>query len=64
MAGDRACKICHMIVPENVQQCPVCKSTNLSKNFDGLVIIIDPEGSEIAKRLHIRRAGTYAIRVR
>ncbi|MFX0092810.1 MAG: transcription elongation factor subunit Spt4 [Candidatus Hodarchaeota archaeon] len=64
MAGERACKTCHIIVQENVQQCPVCKSTNLSRNFSGLVIIIDPEDSEVAKRLHIRRPGTYAIRVR
>jgi len=59
---EKACRRCHYITEENV--CPNCKSTDLSEDFSGLVIIFDPENSLIAKTLKIQRKGRYAIRVR
>ena len=44
--------------------CPNCKSKSLSDDFSGLVIILDPEGSNIARIMNIERKGRYAIRVR
>jgi DNA-directed RNA polymerase subunit E" len=44
--------------------CPNCKSSNLSDDWTGLVIIIDPENSEIAKKMNIKNPGKYALRVR
>jgi len=51
-----------MISSESV--CPNCKATSLSDDFSGLVIILDPEGSAIARAMKVKEKGRYAIRVR
>lgn len=42
--------------------CPVCKSTNLSTSWKGMVIILDPN-SEVAKALKISEPDKYALYV-
>lgn len=59
---EKACKNCRFI--SNGSVCPNCKSTNLSDDWTGLVVIIDPEKSEIAKKMGIKSPGRYAVRVR
>jgi DNA-directed RNA polymerase subunit E" len=59
---EKACKNCRFI--SNGPVCPNCKSTNLSDDWSGLVIILDPATSEVGKRMGIKAAGRYAIRVR
>lgn len=54
------CRNCLRFTTEKI--CPVCKSTNLSQSWKGLVIINDPE-SEIAKALKIKLPGRYALYV-
>jgi DNA-directed RNA polymerase subunit E" len=44
--------------------CPSCKTSNLSDDFTGLVIIFDPKASTIAKVMKIDKKGRYALRVR
>jgi len=44
--------------------CPNCKSSNLSDDWTGIVIVMDPEHSEIAEKMGIKAPGKYAIRVR
>jgi DNA-directed RNA polymerase subunit E" len=56
----QVCRNCRRFTTEKV--CPVCKSTNLSNSWKGMVIIINPE-SDIAKSLEISEAGTYALYV-
>ncbi|BDC35616.1 MAG: DNA-directed RNA polymerase, subunit E'' [Candidatus Methanoliparum thermophilum] len=57
-----ACKICHRIIEGNI--CPFCHSTDLSNEWQGYLIIIDPSRSNISKKLNIDSPGRYAIRVR
>jgi DNA-directed RNA polymerase subunit E" len=59
---DKACKNCRFI--SNGPVCPNCKSTNLSDDWSGLVVIMNAESSEVAKRMGISAPGRYAIRVR
>ena len=59
---EKACKNCRYI--SNGPVCPNCKSTNLSDDWTGLAIIMDPEKSEIAKTMRIKAPGRYAVRVR
>lgn len=59
---EKACKNCRYI--SNGPICPNCKSTNLSDDWSGLVVIVDPSASEVAKRMGIKAAGRYAVRVR
>jgi len=44
--------------------CPKCRTTSLSDDFSGLVIIFDPENSVIAKAMNIKEKGRYALKVR
>jgi DNA-directed RNA polymerase subunit E" len=62
MAKAKACKSCHVITTKS--HCPICKSTNLSTSFSGLVLIFDPENSMIAQKLNISKPGEYALQVR
>jgi DNA-directed RNA polymerase subunit E" len=59
---DKACKNCKFI--SNGPVCPNCKSTNLSDDWSGLVVIMNAENSEVAKRMGINAPGRYALRVR
>lgn len=56
----RACKQCKRIIEKNV--CPVCKSSETTTQFQGIIFINDVE-SEIAKKMGITAPGKYAIRV-
>jgi DNA-directed RNA polymerase subunit E" len=56
----QACRNCRRFTTEKA--CPVCKSTNLSTSWKGLVVIVDAN-SEIAKALNISEPGRYALYV-
>ncbi|MEM2094967.1 MAG: transcription elongation factor subunit Spt4 [Candidatus Bathyarchaeia archaeon] len=58
----RACRNCRFISNSNV--CPNCKSTSLSNDWVGELIVIDPERSVVARNLKIRSPGHYALLVR
>ncbi|WP_290596410.1 MULTISPECIES: transcription elongation factor subunit Spt4 [unclassified Archaeoglobus] len=60
--AELACRNCKFI---NVDSsiCKNCGSSELTKEWYGYVVIIDPEKSEIAKRLDIKIPGKYALRV-
>ncbi|MEM2878688.1 MAG: transcription elongation factor subunit Spt4 [Candidatus Hadarchaeales archaeon] len=59
---ERACKNCKFVTEEKV--CPNCGSNSLSKDWTGYVVVLDPSGSEIAKRLGVDKPGRYALKVR
>jgi len=68
MGEGRACRKCFMIFDDNVKKCPVCKIST-SETHSGFVGIIDPEKSEVAKKLEERTGvkvmrGRYALNVR
>jgi DNA-directed RNA polymerase subunit E" len=56
-----ACKNCFSIAEGD--KCPQCGG-ELSKDWQGYVVVVDPEKSQIAQRLNIKKAGTYALKVR
>ncbi|RLF24376.1 MAG: DNA-binding protein [Thermoprotei archaeon] len=63
-----ACRRCKALfsVPQKSEEpirCPYCGSTDVSDDWEGLVIIADVN-SLIAQRLNIKRPGYYAIKVR
>ena len=61
--AEKACRDCNRLV-EDETECPVCKSNDLSESWSGLVVIYDPEESEIADKLDITTPGRYAIRAK
>ncbi|MEW6035029.1 MAG: transcription elongation factor subunit Spt4 [Candidatus Micrarchaeota archaeon] len=58
-----ACKECRYIVHTKEKACPKCQG-ELSEKFSGLVVILDPERSEIAKLITVSAVGSYAVRVK
>ncbi len=59
----KACRECHRLVEANVNICPVCKTSHLTDDWNGIVIIFDLN-SGIAQKLNITHPGKYALRVR
>ncbi len=55
-----ACRRCRAITTGKV--CPICKSTDLSADWYGLVVIVSEE-SQVAKMLNIKHRGKYALKV-
>jgi DNA-directed RNA polymerase subunit E" len=57
----KACKNCESIVEGN--KCTRCGGET-SREWQGYLIVIDPEKSEIARKMGIHAAGRYALRVK
>ena len=60
--ADFACKECHLILEEG--SCPRCPDSEVSREWQGFVEVLNPEKSELAKEMGIRTPGRYALRVR
>lgn len=61
MAAEKACLKCNLISFDD--ECPLCNSKT-SPNWTGLIVVTDPENSELAKTLNITVPGRYALKVR
>ena len=61
MAKELACRACRCVTVAKV--CPACKSTDLSPDWNGIALIVNPETSKIAETLGIKKEGKYAIKV-
>ncbi len=58
---DRACKACSVI--SNDEVCPNCGGQT-SREWQGYIVVIDHEKSDIAKKMGITTNGRFALRVR
>ncbi len=58
----KACKRCKLFVNES--ECPECKTSTFTTNWQGRFAVINPEKSYIAKQIGIEKEGEYAIKVR
>jgi DNA-directed RNA polymerase subunit E" len=61
MVREMACRKCKFVTVGRV--CPVCKSSDLTPDWNGIALIVDPENSHIAKTLGITEKGKYALKV-
>lgn len=59
---EKACRQCRKIV-DNEDKCPICGSSQFTTFWRGFVMIIDPEKSEIAKKMGIPNNGKHALRM-
>jgi len=62
MAKAKACKICNTIYEG--EKCPKCGSKESTETFKGRITVLDPEKSEIAKKLNLKDKGNFAIKTR
>ena len=51
-----------MIVSGDV--CPNCKDSELTKSFEGYILIVDPEKSEVAKQIGATTPGRYSLKIK
>ncbi len=61
MAREMACRKCKCVTTGKV--CPACKSSDLTPDWNGIVLVVEPAGSQIAATLGITAKGKYAIKV-
>jgi len=59
----KACRNCRYIIKENEKACPKCGG-ELTERFSGMLMILDPERSEVAKIAGVNAIGSYAINVK
>lgn len=57
----KACIKCKRLTPKS--KCPYHPEAKLSDSWKGEIVVLDPEKSEIAKKLNIERPGKYALRL-
>ena len=61
MAKELACSACRCVTVSKV--CTACKSTDLSPDWSGIVLVVKPSESKIAQTLGISKDGKYALKV-
>lgn len=61
MVREMACRKCKFVTTGKV--CPACKSSDLTPDWSGIALVVDPSNSQIAKTLGITEKGKYALRV-
>ena len=59
----KACKNCKYLVPIHETQCPNCGSTEFVEEWTGMIIILSPEKSRVAKALGITKPGRFALQL-
>ena len=59
---EKACRACHKL-SEDVKECPVCKGKEFTTFWSGFVLFLQPEKSEVAKKMDIQGMGKYALRL-
>jgi DNA-directed RNA polymerase subunit E" len=62
MVKEKACRTCRMVV-EDLNECPNCGGTNFTTFWRGYVVVLDPEKSEIGKKMGTTKPGKYALRL-
>lgn len=63
MGKSKACKLCNTIY-ETGDKCPNCGSKDFTDSFKGRIVVMNPENSEIAKKLNLTNKGNFAIKTR
>jgi len=59
---EKACKSCRFI--SKGPTCPACGGTKLTDRWSGFIYIVNPETSEVAKKLGFKSPGKYAAKMK
>jgi len=62
MPKQKACKICNAIYEG--EKCPDCESKESTEGFKGRIVVLNPEKSEVAQKLKLKKKGNFAIKTR
>jgi DNA-directed RNA polymerase subunit E" len=58
-----ACGECNLVLEDGIDQCPRCPTAPVSTDWLGLVVILEPDRSAVARRLGVVIPGNYALKV-
>ena len=64
--SEMACRTCKRVfrVPRRGSDvCPFCKTRTLTDNWNGLVVVFNPDSSILAEKIGVEKPGRYAINV-
>ncbi|MDO8627606.1 MAG: transcription elongation factor subunit Spt4 [Candidatus Diapherotrites archaeon] len=62
MGKEKACRACKYVVEEG-DKCPKCNGTTFTTFWKGYVVILNPDQSEISKKMGVEATGKYALRL-
>jgi DNA-directed RNA polymerase subunit E" len=60
--AEKVCRKCMRLIVS--EKCEICESTDLAEEWFGLLVVVDPLKSVIAKRMNYALADRYALKVR
>ncbi|PIN89743.1 DNA-directed RNA polymerase subunit E'' [Candidatus Pacearchaeota archaeon CG10_big_fil_rev_8_21_14_0_10_34_76] len=58
----KACKKCRAVYESS--KCPLCEGSESVDTFKGEITILNPEESELAKKVNVTKKGIFAIKLR
>jgi DNA-directed RNA polymerase subunit E" len=59
---EKACVKCRAITEADA--CPYCHDSDLTKTFEGYILVMKTEGSEVAKAIGAPVPGKYALKIK
>ncbi len=60
---EKACRGCRLVVEGPI--CPLCNTgDHLTKTWEGHILIVNPEGSEVATAIGAKTPGRYALKIK
>lgn len=59
----KACKNCKTLVEREAEVCPTCGSKSFTDEWNGVIIILNPEKSDLAKKLDLKQKGKYVVKI-
>jgi DNA-directed RNA polymerase subunit E" len=62
MTAEKACRNCRRVVQGDA--CPACGSTDLTKSWEGYIVVENAEGSDVAKAIGAATPGKYALKLK
>lgn len=62
MVKKKVCKTCKVFVEGG--ECPICKGTNFSTNWQGRLNVTNAEKSAIGKKVGVKQKGEYSVKCR
>ncbi len=60
---EMVCKSCRIIISHG-DKCPLCGSTDLTSRWNGYVIMLNVEKSEIARKLGLKVNSIFALNIK
>ncbi|MCS7106866.1 MAG: DNA-binding protein [Acidilobaceae archaeon] len=59
----KACKECATLAYRDVERCENCGSTNFTDDWEGMIVVIRPESSAVARHVGLSKSLMRAIKV-